>query len=51
MRKKLETLSLAQLKEFAKAQNIKVTGMRKAEIIDVLAEAAEKKPENKPRRF
>ena len=48
MRKKLETLSLAQLKEFAKAQNIKVTGMRKAEIIDVLAEAAEKKPENKP---
>ena len=48
MRKKLETLSLAQLKEFAKAQNIKVTGLRKAEIIDVLVEAAEKKPENKP---
>ncbi len=51
MRKKLETLSLAQLKEFAKAQSIKVTGLKKAEIIDVLVEAAEKKPENKPQEL
>ena len=51
MRKKLETLSLVQLKEFAKAQNIKVTGLRKAEIIDALVEAAEKKPENKPQEL
>ena len=48
MRKKLETLSLAQLKEFAKAQDIKITGLRKAEIIDKLVENAEKNPENKP---
>ncbi len=48
MRKKLETLSVAQLKEFAKAQDIKITGLRKAEIIDKLVENAEKNPENKP---
>lgn len=48
MRKKLETLSLAQLKEFAKNSHIKITGLRKAEIIDLLVEEAEKNPENKP---
>lgn len=48
MRKKLETLSLQQLKEFAKSSNIKVTGLKKAQIIDLLVEEAEKNPANKP---
>lgn len=48
MREKLETLSLAQLRELAKAQGLKTSGLRKAEVIDLLVDAAEKKPENKP---
>jgi len=48
MREKLETLSLAQLREFGKAQGFKCSAMRKAELIDLLVEAAEKKPEMKP---
>lgn len=41
MREKLETLSLAKLKEFAKEQGIKGFGaMRKAELIDILCEKA-----------
>ena len=49
MREKLETLSLAQLREFAKAENIRYSGLKKSELIDLLVEAAEKKPENKPK--
>ena len=49
MREKLETLSLAQLREFAKAENIHYSGLKKSELIDLLVEAAEKKPENKPK--
>lgn len=42
MREKLQTLSLTQLKELAKAQGIKgVTGMRKADLIDELCRLAE----------
>lgn len=42
MREKLQTLSLPQLKEMAKAQGIKgCTAMRKAEIIDTLCKIAE----------
>lgn len=42
MREKLQTLSLPQLKEMAKAQGIKgCTTMRKAEIIDTLCKIAE----------
>ena len=51
MREKLETLPLTQLKEFAKSQGLKITGLRKAQIIDLLCEAAEKKPENKPQEI
>lgn len=44
MREKLETLSLAKLKEFAKEQEIKGYGsMRKAELIDILCEKAGEK--------
>ena len=44
MREKLETLSLAKLKEFAKEQEIKGYGsMRKAELIDILCETAGEK--------
>ena len=44
MREKLETLSLAKLKEFAKEQEIKGYGsMRKAELIDILCAKAEEK--------
>ena len=44
MREKLETLSLAKLKEFAKEQEIKGYGsMRKAELIDILCARAEEK--------
>ena len=51
MREKLETLSLAQLREFGKAQGIKCSAMRKAELIDLLVEAAERKPEMKPQEL
>jgi len=51
MREKLETLSLAQLREFGKAQGLKCSAMRKAELIDLLVEAAEKKPEMKPQEI
>ncbi len=51
MREKLETLSLTQLRELAKAQGLKTTGLRKAQVIDLLVEAAEKKPENKPQEI
>ena len=51
MREKLETLPLTKLKEFAKGQGLKITGLRKAQIIDLLCEAAEKKPENKPQEI
>ncbi|MCR4590922.1 MAG: transcription termination factor Rho [Lachnospiraceae bacterium] len=43
MREKLETLPLAQLRELAKARNIKGTSsMKKGELIDILVEEAEK---------
>jgi transcription termination factor Rho len=48
MREKLATLPLTELKELAKGQGIKITGLRKADIIDLLCENAEKNPENKP---
>ncbi|MBR2531544.1 MAG: transcription termination factor Rho [Lachnospiraceae bacterium] len=51
MREKLETLSLTQLRELAKAQGLKTTGLRKAQVIDLLVEAAEKKPEYKPQEI
>lgn len=42
MREKLQTLPLAELKELAKTQGIKgASGMRKAELIDALCQAAE----------
>ena len=51
MREKLATLSLAQLKELAKAQKIRSTGLRKAELIERLCEAAEKRPEIRPQEI
>ena len=42
MREKLQTLSLVQLKELAKSQGLKISGLRKAEIIDLLCELAER---------
>ena len=51
MREKLETLSVAQLREFAKAQGLKSSGLKKDELIDLLCDAAEKKPENKPQEI
>ena len=43
MREKLETLPLTQLRELAKARNIKGTStMKKGELIDLLVEEAEK---------
>ena len=47
MREKLKTLSLDQLKELAKSQKIRITGKRKAEIIELLCEAAEKETREK----
>ena len=42
MREKLATLPLTQLKELAKSQGIRnISGLRKAELIDRLCEAAE----------
>lgn len=51
MREKLETLSVVQLREFAKAQGLKSSGLKKSELIDLLCEAAEKRPENKPQEI
>lgn len=49
MREKLQTLPLAELKEMARNQGIKgISSLRKAEIIDLICEAAEKNPEVKP---
>ena len=49
MREKLKTLPLAQLKELAKSQGIKgISAMRKAEIIELLCQAAEENPQVKP---
>ena len=48
MREKLSTLSVATLREFAKSQGLKANGLKKSELIDLLCEAAEKNPENKP---
>ena len=41
MKEKLETLSLVQLRELAKAQKMRVTGKRKAELIEMLLHAAQ----------
>ncbi|MCR4890715.1 MAG: transcription termination factor Rho [Lachnospiraceae bacterium] len=47
MREKLETLPLTQLRELAKSRNIRgIFGMKKAELIDVLCEEAEKDASN-----
>ena len=44
MREKLITLPLTQLRELAKSQGIKgASSLRKAELVDLLCEAAEKK--------
>ena len=51
MREKLKTLTLVQLKELAAAQHIKVSGLKKAEVIELLCEAAENHPENKPQEI
>ncbi len=48
MREKLETLSLVQLRELGKAQGLKVSGLRKGQIIDMLCEIAERSGEGKP---
>ena len=42
MREKLETLSLVQLRELGKSQGLKVSGLRKAQIIDLLCEIADR---------
>ena len=42
MREKLKTLSMMQLRELAKSQQIRVSGLRKEELIDLLCEAAER---------
>lgn len=49
MREKLETLTIVQLKELAKTQGLKVSGKRKAEIIDLLCLEAEKTEKAKKR--
>ena len=49
MREKLQTLPLSELKEMAKSRGIKgISSLRKAEIIDLLCDEAEKNPEVKP---
>ena len=49
MREKLETLPVAELRELAKAQGLKgVSSMRKAELIELLCQQAEKTPQVKP---
>ena len=48
MREKLETLSLTTLKDLAKQKGIKgISGLRKAEIIDLLCEQEEKGKQEK----
>ncbi len=48
MREKLETLSLVQLKDLAKAEGFKgISGMKKADLVELLASHAEKKDEHK----
>ncbi len=48
MREKLETLSLTTLKDLAKQEGIKgISGLRKAEIIDLLCEQEEKEKQEK----
>ena len=49
MREKLQPLPLSELKEMAKSRGIKgISSLRKAEIIDLLCDEAEKNPEVKP---
>lgn len=49
MREKLQTLPLSELKEMAKSRGIKgISSLRKAELIDLLCQEAEKNPEVKP---
>ena len=49
MREKLQTLPLSELKEMAKSRGIKgISSLRKAEIIDLLCDEAEKNPDIKP---
>lgn len=49
MREKLQTLPLSELKEMAKSRGFKgISSLRKAEIINLLCEEAEKNPEVKP---
>ena len=49
MREKLQTLPFSELKEMAKSRGIKgISSLRKAEIIDLLCDEAEKNPEVKP---
>ena len=43
MREKLETLPVTTLRELAKTQGVKASGLKKSELIDRLCEAAEKK--------
>ena len=50
MREKLETLSLAQLKELAKSQGLKVSALKKAAVIDLLCQAAAKEEQQKALR-
>ncbi|MDO4266641.1 MAG: transcription termination factor Rho [Eubacteriales bacterium] len=47
MREKLNTLALADLRDMAKKQGLKVSGLRKAEIIDRLCEVAEQMKKEK----
>ncbi|MDO4487577.1 MAG: transcription termination factor Rho [Eubacteriales bacterium] len=51
MKEKLKTLSLEQLREFARAQGIRFSGLRKDELIEALSRAAEQNPENKPQEL
>lgn len=48
MRERLETLPLPQLKELAKSQGLRITGLRKADIIDLLCKKSEENQEEKP---
>jgi len=51
MREKLETLSLAQLKELAKGAGVRgISALRKAELIDILVKQAEKEEKEKAER-
>ena len=50
MREKLETLSLAQLRELAKSQGLKVSTLKKAAVIDLLCQAAEREEQQKALR-